>query len=105
MGVVEKSFTYASQLGKNPNLPWVLECAFGWLGPKASEERKIAAGANWSAAISNPLRSFGSTREGLESLLADARAKRNEPIVYVLHLACPRVEYTDRGKSALVLGE
>jgi hypothetical protein len=30
MGFVEKSFTYASQLGKNPNLPWVLECAFGW---------------------------------------------------------------------------
>jgi hypothetical protein len=29
---------------------------------------------------------------------------RDEPVVFVLHLAHPRVEYTDRGKSALVIG-
>jgi hypothetical protein len=28
----------------------------------------------------------------------------NEPVVVVVHLAHPRVEYTDRGKSALVIG-
>ena len=77
--------------------------AFGYLGPKAKDKRRIFAGANWSAAIKNPFRSFGSTGEGLETLLAQQYAKQNEPVVYVIHLAHPRVQYTDRGKSALVI--
>src|SRR5262245_38621169 len=85
-------------------VPWVLESAFGWRGKDAQDERRIYTGANWSAAIKNPFRAFGSTGEGMETTLANLRATRNEPIVFVLHLACPRVEYTDRGKSALVIG-
>ena len=84
-------------------MPWVLESAFGYLG-EGDKKRQIFSGANWSAAINNPFRTFGSTGEGLESALADMRAGRREPIVFVLHLAHPRVEYTDRGKSALVIG-
>jgi hypothetical protein len=78
--------------------------AFGWRGPRAADSRKIVTGANWSAAIKNPFRSFGAAGEGVETLLAEQRATRGEPVVFVLHLACPRVEYTDRGKSAIVLG-
>jgi hypothetical protein len=116
MGVVPESFRYSQKLsGKSKNLPseadgkasflpWVVESAFGWLGAKAEDERKIVTGANWSAAIKNPFRSFGATGEGLETTLAQLRATRAEPVVFVLHLACPRVEYTDRGKSALVIG-
>jgi hypothetical protein len=122
MGVIPESFRYAKKVGPkkstNPqitpnekasfasfaNLPFVLESAFGWLGDEAPDERKIISGANWSAAIGNPFRSFGSTGEGLETALSDMRATRNEPVVFVLHLAHPRVEYTDRGKSALIIG-
>jgi DNA topoisomerase VI subunit B len=116
MGVKPESFRYSSRLsGKSKKsrvqtdekasfLPWVLESAFGWLGQGAKDERKIVTGANWSAAIKNPFRSFGATGEGLETQLYDLRATRNEPIVFVLHLAHPRVEYTDRGKSAMVIG-
>ena len=50
-----------------------------------------------------PFRSFGRTGEGLESLLADQRAGRNEPIAFVLHFVCPRTQYTDRAKSGIVL--
>jgi hypothetical protein len=82
----------------------VLESAFGWRGEKAKDERQIYTGANWSAAIKNPFRTFGATGEGLETTLADLRVTRNEPVVFVFHLAHPRVEYTDRGKSALVIG-
>jgi hypothetical protein len=96
-----------SQSGRTDDLacflPWVVESAFGYRG-EHGESRSIATGANWSAAISNPFRSFGATGEGLESVLADMRAGRNEPIVFSLHLAHPRVEYTDRGKSAIVIG-
>jgi DNA topoisomerase VI subunit B len=115
MGVQPESYRYALQMPKSKKsqseadekasfLPWVLESAFGWLGKDAEDERKIVTGANWSAAIKNPFRSFGATGEGLETALADMRATRREPVVYVLHLAHPRVEYTDRGKSAMVIG-
>jgi hypothetical protein len=39
----------------------------------------------------------------LDTVLAEQYANREEPVILVLHLACPRVEYTDRGKSAVVI--
>jgi hypothetical protein len=115
MGIKPESFRYRLKLAKSKNLPsttgekprfmpWVLEAAFGWLGEHAQDERRIYAGANWSAAITNPFRTFGRTGQGLETTLAAQRATRSEPIVVVLHLAHPRVEYTDRGKSAFLIG-
>ena len=65
--------------------------------------RRIVAGVNWSVALGNPFRSFGRDGEGLEALLNQQRAGRAEPIVVVAHLASPRVEFSDRGKTALVL--
>ena len=104
LGAMPDSVQYTCKRGKE-GLPWVLESAFGWLGDESEDRRRIFAGANWSAAIKNPFRSFGSTGEGLEAALNEQRAGRSEPIVFVLHLAHPRVEYTDRGKSALVVGD
>jgi DNA topoisomerase VI subunit B len=103
LGTVPESFRYARKLD-DEGLPGVLESAFGYLGEDAPDERKIYAGANWSAAIANPFRHFGSTGEGLETLLANRRATRDEPIIFVLHLAQPRLQYRDHGKSALVVG-
>jgi hypothetical protein len=102
MGVREESFQYSKRLAKG-GLPGVLESAFGWLGESARDRRKIYTGANWSSAIGNPFRSFGSTGEGLETMLAKMRVTSEEPVVFVLHLACPRVEYKDSGKSALIV--
>ena len=85
-------------------VPFVLESAFSWLGDDAADERHIFAGANWSPGISNPFRSFGKTGEGLEAVLTEQRAGAREPIVFLLHLAHPRVEYKDRGKSSIVIG-
>jgi DNA topoisomerase VI subunit B len=114
MGVKEESFRYSRKIAKCKKresapdekacfIPWVLESAFGWRGNESEDMRRIFSGANWSSAIKNPFRSFGSTGEGLETALSDIRATRFEPIVFVLHLAHPRVQYTDRGKSALVV--
>jgi DNA topoisomerase VI subunit B len=117
MGVKPESFRYRvepSEKSTNSQpdadekasfIPWVVEAAFGWLGEDAKDERKIVTGANWSAAIRNPFRSFGATGEGLETHLSALYATRNEPVVFALHLAHPRVEYTDRGKSAMFLGD
>jgi hypothetical protein len=119
MGVVPESFRYSKKLDGSkckkshpatdekacfPEVPCVLEAAFGWRGEESEDRRRIVTGANWSAAIKNPFRSFGNTGQGLENVLTAKRAAADEPIVYILHLAHPRVEYTDRGKSAFVIG-
>jgi hypothetical protein len=101
VGLEAETFKYHKAVGEHEGLPWVVETAFGWC--PSLEQRRIVAGVNWSAALGNPFRSFGQTGEGLETLLAELRAGRNEPIVFVLHFACPRTQYTDRGKSAIVL--
>jgi hypothetical protein len=120
MGVKPESFRYGKKTGggksTNPapgpdgetkvsDVPWVLESAFGWRGEKAEDARQIYTGANWSAAIKNPFRAFGATGEGLETHLSNLRATRCEPVIFVLHLAQPRVQYADRGKSSLVIEE
>ena len=89
-------------LGETLGLPWVVEVAFGWC-PELESRREIL-GVNWSVGLGNPFRSFSRYGgEGLESLLAAQRAGRDEPIILVVHLAQPRVDYTDRGKTAVVL--
>jgi hypothetical protein len=109
MGALKESFQYKRILSRD-GLPGVLETAFGVFESglsrrgDATGRRKIFAGANWSAAIRNPFRSFGSTGEGLERMLAEMRVSSREPAVFVIHLAQPRLDYTDAGKSALVMG-
>ena len=85
------------------SIPFVLESAFGVLKNGAEERRQIFTGANWSAGIKNPFRSFGQMGVGLEDVLAKRHASSNEPIVFMLHLAHPRIDYTDRGKSAIAI--
>ena len=64
---------------------------------------KIITGVNWSPGINNPFRQFGRGGIGLDGILADVRANTSQPVIAALHLACPRVTYTDRGKSAIVV--
>lgn len=60
-------------------------------------------GVNCSPAINNPFRQFGRSGEGLDAILMNVRANTSEPVIVALHLACPRVAYTDRGKTAIVV--
>jgi DNA topoisomerase VI subunit B len=104
-GAHADTFKYKSVIGDTETgLPVVIETAFAWC-PQAVTSRRIVTGVNWSVALGNPFRSFGQTGEGLENLLAQQRAGRNEPIIFVLHLASPRIEFADRGKTALVIAE
>ena len=98
-----ESFTYKKQMGVKDDLPWVIEVAFGCRKKEYSEtSRRLVTGVNWSPGIINPFRQLGAYGESLDTILTAQRASRNEPIILVLHMACPRVEYTDRGKSAVV---
>ena len=100
-GCEMESFEYRRVKEVEDDIPWILETAFAWC-PKATQ-RRLITGVNWSPGIINPFRELGHFGTSLDTMLTRARADTNDPVILVLHIACPRVEYTDRGKSALVL--
>ena len=92
-----RASTTAGSWTPRDGVPWVVETAFGWC-PEL-ERRLLVTGVNWSPGIVNPFRELGRFGESLDTILSQQRADRDEPVILVLHMACPRVEYTDRGKS------
>jgi hypothetical protein len=105
-----ETFKYEQRKGVDGGIPYVVEVAFGLhqsaFSPDGQRQnRKLVTGVNWSAAIGNPFRSFGRTGEGLESGLTLARANVLEPVISAVHLAMARVQYADRGKSSIILGD
>lgn len=106
-GAVE-TFKYQCRKGVTDDIPYVIEFAFGLHQTGLAQggdrvPRVFVTGANWSAAIENPFRRFGSTGEGLESTLAKVRANVNQPVICALHLASARLQFADRGKSSIIL--
>jgi DNA topoisomerase VI subunit B len=100
-GCEMESFDYKPVMDTTDDIPWVVETAFGWC-PEA-KARRLVTGVNWSPGIINPFRELGWFGQSLDTILSQQRVDRNEPVILVLHIACPRVEYTDRGKSAVVV--
>jgi hypothetical protein len=102
-----KTFTYNRSFGETNGVPRVIEFAFSihrdGLTASQGPSRKFITGVNWSPGINNPFRQLGRSGEGLDAILADVRASTSQPVIAVLHLTCPRVAYTDRGKSAIVV--
>jgi DNA topoisomerase VI subunit B len=97
-----RTFKYRRSFGETDGIPDVIETAFGYC-PDGANERRIITGVNWSVAIGNPFRSLGSYGESLDTILTEQRSGRDEPIVFVIHLARPRIEYTDHGKTAILI--
>jgi DNA topoisomerase VI subunit B len=100
-GCEMESFDYKRVMDVTDDIPWVVETAFGWC-PEA-KARRLVTGVNWSPGIINPFRELGHFGTSLDTVLTRQRAAANEPVTMVLHMTCPRVEYTDRGKSAVVV--
>lgn len=104
-GADEATFRYRSITGETMRgIPFVVEAAFA-AAEDSDESRRLVLGVNFAAALGNPFRTFGHSYEGLESRLADQRCGEDEPVAVILHLAQARVEYQDRGKSAIVLDD
>ena len=85
-------------------IPFVIETAFGWRGDKAEDER--AAGHRRQLVARHPQsvpRARRLRHEPRHHPVASSGSIADEPVIFVLHVACPRVEYTDRGKSAVVV--
>jgi DNA topoisomerase VI subunit B len=102
MGADMDTFKYAKELKTTDSIPWVVEAAFAWC-PGATY-RRLVTGVNWSAAIVNPFRELGRTSRSLDAVLTQQRAGAGEPVLFLQHMARPGVNFTDRGKSAVVIG-
>jgi hypothetical protein len=102
-----KTFTYERRLGETGGVPRVIEFAFGihrdGLTAGRGPSRKEITGVNWSPGINNPFRQLGRGGVGLDAKLSELRADASQPAILALHVTCPLVAYTDRGKSAIVI--
>jgi DNA topoisomerase VI subunit B len=103
-GCQMESFSYRKIADHDDDgIPFLIEVAFGWLGDEAPDERRLVTGVNWSPGIINPFRQLGAYGQSLDSILSQQRVDREEPVIFVLHAACPRVDYLDRGKSSVAV--
>jgi hypothetical protein len=100
IGCEPESIRYRRRFGETERIPWVQEVAFGY---RHGRPRRLIAGVNWSAQIVNPFRQLGHYGQSLESVLQRLCVGYLEPVIVLLHIACPRVEFADRGKSAVIL--
>jgi DNA topoisomerase VI subunit B len=101
VGGAPESFKYKKRLGvTSSGLPYAIEVAFAYC-PEAGG-RSLTTGVNFSVGIRNPFQRLGYF-DDLSSVLTHRMAGFDEPVVFVLHYTCPRVDYTDRGKSTLAL--
>jgi Histidine kinase-, DNA gyrase B-, and HSP90-like ATPase len=102
-GAALESFNYKRSEIECGGVPYLAEAAFGYC-PEGADERRIITGVNWAVAIGgDPFRRLGDLGQSLGAILTKQRAGPSEPIITVLHLACPRIEYLDRGKSSVNL--
>jgi len=102
-GSDERTFHYKKMTDIDEGVPVVIETAFA-LFREETENRRIITGVNWSGAIGNPFRSFGASyQDGFNALLEKQMAGSTEPVMLLLHCACARVRYTDRGKTNIAI--
>ena len=92
------SIQYRKVEGVSVGVPFILEVAFGIYEDNEEDgerRRAVVAGLNWSPVMKSPL-------ERLSNLLGEMRIDEFDPVLLIVHLTCPRLEFTDRGKSLLV---
>jgi DNA topoisomerase VI subunit B len=106
-GAITTTFKYQPLYGTNQGLPWVVEAAFAVRSPDDGiyGDRVLMTGVNFSATMIDPFRCLGESGESLAALLSNQYADADEPVMVCVHLVCPRLSWTDRGKTTLMLGD
>lgn len=89
------SVRYTRVTGEAGGLPFVLEVALG-IHEQDDAYRAVVAGVNWSPSLETPF-------DDLAYLLGEMRVDEDDPITLIAHLACPRPDFTDRGKGRIAL--
>ena len=74
LGCEMESFDYRKvEDYDDEGIPFLIETAFGWLGDKAENKRRLVSGVNWSPGIINPFRQLGAYGQALDSILEKQR--------------------------------
>ena len=94
-GVSPDSIEYRRSQGTIEGLPYSIEVAFG-VKQDGESFRSLSIGINFSPALTQPFTS-------LDDALNEARCSRFDPVALLVHLACPVIAFTDRGKSRATL--
>ncbi len=95
MKAADDSVVYRKSVGEVDGLPYVLEMAFG-VSEHNEEWRRCASGLNWTPSLKVPF-------SKLDELMGKCRVDRSDPAIVAVHLACPKLAFTDRGKSQIDL--
>lgn len=105
MGCDMDTFGYQRMLDLDDDgMPSIAEVAFAMRGKDDEDEDLIIiTGVNWSSAIGNPFKKLGKYGTSMDGVLAEARVSFDDPVVMLVHMACPSVKYSDHGKSSIVL--
>lgn len=95
--VDHESIRYKRIAGTTEGLPYVIEVVFGIYDQGNQRyKRVVVMGINWSPCLSGPI-------EQVMSILGDAYVNSEDPVAMAIHIACPRLDFTDSGKSRLWL--
>ncbi len=93
--VAEDSVKYAKRQGFDEGLPFVIEMAVG-VRQGDDDGRRVVYGLNWAPALGTPV-------PELSTLMQQMRMDPHDPITVVLHMAKPRFDFVDHGKTRLQL--
>jgi hypothetical protein len=92
-GVAEKTIKYQRTMGTDESgMPYVIEMAFGVQKKEDASRRILRTGMNWTPALGDPIPT-------LTGVIQEMRIDYHDPVTLVVHLARPRFEFVDRGKT------
>ena len=91
-GIAPDSIKYWKRTrNENGQLPYVIECAFG-ISTNDEQLRQTITGLNWSPAIGQPA-------DLISDAIGESRLDSFDPVMLWIHLARPRLNFVDRGKT------
>jgi DNA topoisomerase VI subunit B len=96
-GGAAESIQYVCKTGNIAGMPYSVEVALA-VAETDDARRGMTVGLNWTPALQNPI-------TALDDMLDNTRVGYGDPVILVLHLVSPRFDFTDRGKSRLMLPE
>jgi hypothetical protein len=95
--VAPETIVYRAQKGTTDGLPYVLEVACGCAND-GEARRQLLCGFNFTPALGVPF-------PNLPWICGSADVQEEDPVTLVVHVTCPRLDATDRGKTAVTLPE